>query len=95
MGQVYIFLGTTPMSKTEWRQNIGGRELRRENLVQIFAQRSCVRIQAQANTSSYISPAYVDLKIIANVLCLVFLPLLFYGNQPLHFGLFLLRKCSL
>lgn len=39
VGQVYIFLSAISPNG-EWRQNIGGRELRRENFVQIFAQRS-------------------------------------------------------
>lgn len=37
LGQVYIFLSAIPPNG-KWRQNIGGRELRRENFVQIFAQ---------------------------------------------------------
>jgi len=88
----------TPATKTEWRQNIGGRELRRENFVQIFAQRTAAYVYMQTLLPSmYFANIYVC-QFKNNSRCALqstryFYPY-YYDNQPLHFGPFVVLKYS-
>lgn len=64
-----------PSPNGKWRQNIGGRELRRENFVQIFARRSWSAYTGKHWPHLYIRMyifvfrrhMYVDVKIIVEL----------------------------